>query len=452
MKRILVSFFIFMCATVYAQPPESKHLIVANSKAWKPFSFINSDGEPDGILIDYWNYYGEKNGVEIEFLLLDWQSSLDAVSDGRADIHAGLLWSENRESFLDYAPIIMSIDTQLYISQELIGIDLDEFTFGKHDYVVGVVSGGYEEEFTRLHFPELKLQNFANNQEMIDAAFSGGIDGFVADLQVANFYLYSRKEPKRFVGVRHLYSGDLMAAVKEGNSALQKQITEAMNQLDTKDTEKIFNRWMYVNTVYPEYLTHLIVGGILLVCGTYIFVLRISVKRKTHALEQANKKLKKLSETDQMTGISNRRHFFIELKERLKQPGSIVVMIFDIDDFKNINDSHGHKAGDRVIRSVVCATSNVVSHRHLFARIGGEEFAVVANNLSYEGAVALAENICTSIRGLKLVEDNVEKVTVSLGCAFYTTNEYDINLSTADHLMYQSKQSGKDKVTAQRYS
>lgn len=451
MKRIFVSFFILMCATVYAQEPESKQLIVANSKAWKPFSFINSDGEPDGILIDYWNYYGEKNDVEIEFLLLDWQSSLDAVTEGRADVHAGLLWSENRESFLDFAPVIMSIDTQLYINQELIGIDLDELTFGKHDYVVGVVSGGYEEEFTRRHFPHLKLKNFANNQQMIDAAFSGDLDGFVADLQVANFYLYSRKEPKRFIGVRHLYSGDLMPAVKDGNTELQKQITVAIKQLDSKDTEKIFNRWMYVNTVYPEYLTHLIVGGLLLVGGTYIFVLRISVKRKTQALEQANKSLKKLSETDQMTGISNRRHFFNELKVRMKQPGSIVIMIFDIDDFKNINDSHGHKVGDRVIRSVVGATSNVVSHKHLFARIGGEEF-VVANNLSYESAIALAENICTSIRSVKLPEDDIEKITVSLGCAFYSNNENDINLSTADHLMYQSKQSGKDQVTAQRYS
>lgn len=436
---------------MYGQEQSSQTLVIANSKAWKPFSFINQEGKADGILIDYWKEYGRKNNIKVEFLLLDWQSSLDAVKDGKADIHAGLLWSENRESYLDYAPVIMSIDTQLYISQELIGTDLNEFMFGNHGYAIGVVKGGYEEEFTRLHFPNLNLIVYANNQKMIEAAFDGDLHGFVADLHVANFYLFTSKDPRRFIGVRHLYSGDLRAAVQEGNSTLQKQVSEGMLDFTDGDKMKLFNRWMYVNTVYPEYFFHAIFIGIVLIGGTYILVLRIAVKRKTQALETANLNLKRLSETDQLTGLSNRRHFTIELKQRLELSGSVSVCIFDIDDFKLINDRYGHQVGDEVIHAVANATRQVVSEEHLLARIGGEEFAVVSNNLDYSSTVALAENVCQAVRELSLGDETYPSVTVSVGCAFYAQNTDSVTLSDADHLMYQSKQAGKDRVTAKRY-
>lgn len=197
MLRILFSLLaVLACISANAEPLDK--LVIANSKAWKPFSFINHKGDPDGILVDYWREYGRKNNVEVEFLLLDWQASLDAVRDGQADIHAGLLWSEQRDSYLDYAPEILSIDTQMYIGQALIGTNLDAFMLGEHQYLVGVVAGGYEEEFTRRHFPNLNLISYSNNQLMIEAAFNGELDAFVADLQVANFYLFSSDEPQRF--------------------------------------------------------------------------------------------------------------------------------------------------------------------------------------------------------------------------------------------------------------
>ena len=362
------------CFPLYAE--QSDKLVIANSKAWKPFSFINHKGEPDGILVDYWREYGRKNNVEIEFLLLDWQASLDAVRDGQADIHAGLLWSEQRDSYLDYAPEILSIDTQMYIGQALIGTNLDAFMLGEHQHLVGVVAGGYEEEFTKRHFPNLNLISYSNNQLMIEAAFNGELDAFVADLQVANFYLFSSDEPQRFIGVRHLYSGNLRAAVREGNVELQQEITRGINEFDNDEKQQIFNRWMYVNTVYPDYLVPVAALIIGIVTFSYIVALKITVKVRTNALEQVNLELKKLSETDQLTELSNRRHFVNEFQQRLKEGGSITVMIFDIDDFKQINDNYGHQTGDIVIKSVAHAANDTLSDLHLMGRIGGEEFAV----------------------------------------------------------------------------
>ncbi|POB69359.1 sensor domain-containing diguanylate cyclase, partial [Vibrio vulnificus] len=68
---------------VSAEEQERKTLRVANSKAWKPFSYLAEDGSPRGILIDLWKLYGEQNGVDIEFVLVDWNDSLTAVEEGK---------------------------------------------------------------------------------------------------------------------------------------------------------------------------------------------------------------------------------------------------------------------------------------------------------------------------------------------------------------------------------
>ncbi|UPQ90047.1 transporter substrate-binding domain-containing diguanylate cyclase [Vibrio sinaloensis] len=449
MFRLLL---IMVCLLAFSvQSHETGTLTVANSKAWKPFSFINSQGEPDGILIDYWKAYGKKHHIKVEFLLTDWQASLDAVKEGKADIHAGLLWSEQRDTYLDYGPAFMNIDTQLYISQDLIGTNLDRFLLGEHDYQVGVVAGGYEESFTRLHFPNLSLVSFPNNQSMIEAAYDGELEAFVADLQVANFYLISERDDiQRFVGVRHLYSGELRPAVAEGNKQLQQDIIQGMEALGLEEKQQILNRWMYVNTVYPVYLVPLSALAIAIVVVGYIVMLNLTVKARTRELQRANQELKTLSETDQLTGLSNRRHFVEQLERRLKSKGSIAVMIFDIDDFKSINDTHGHQAGDRVIRDVARAAKSVLSEPHLIGRIGGEEFAVIVNNENYHDVAELAEMICAQVRTVGLREDHTREVTVSLGCAYYSNVETSISLSDADKLMYQSKLAGKDCVTAKQ--
>lgn len=452
MVRLLICCLALFTTITWALAESPEKLVVANSKAWKPFSFINQKGQPDGILIDYWLEYGRKNNIEIEFMLLDWQSSLDAVKDGRADVHAGLLWSEKRDSYLDYLPEILSIDTQMYISQELIGTNLDAFMLGEHEYLVGVVVGGYEEEFTRTHYPNLQLKSYPNNQVMIEDAFAGGLDAFVADLQVANFYLYSSEHPQRFVGVRHLYSGDLRAAVGEGRSELQQALIQGIGAFAAEDKQKIFNRWMYVNTVYPDFLLPVVAAVVGFATVGYIVALNLTVKIKTKALARANLELKHLSETDQLTELSNRRHFVSEYQARVAKGRSMTVMIFDIDDFKQINDSYGHHVGDQVIKHVAQVAATTVGKQHLIGRIGGEEFAVVLCDESYEASVLVAESICAAVRNVKLAEDNQPAVTISLGCAYYPTPHQDQSLSDADNLMYQSKSRGKDRVTARAFS
>ncbi|MCV5410014.1 transporter substrate-binding domain-containing protein, partial [Escherichia coli] len=85
-----------------------------NSKAWQPFSYINKSGQPDGLLIDLWREYARVTGQKIEFRLVDWQGSLDLLHEGKADVHAGLLWSPERDKLFDYGRPLAQLDSQLF--------------------------------------------------------------------------------------------------------------------------------------------------------------------------------------------------------------------------------------------------------------------------------------------------------------------------------------------------
>lgn len=142
-----------------SEPFSTTRLVVANSKAWKPYSFIDESGQPAGILVDFWKAYGDANGVDIEFQLVDWQESIDRVKNNQADIHAGLLWSESRADYLAFGRTLFAIDTQLYFHQSLQTFDANTFLQGNHNFSVGVVSGGYEADYIKTHFPNVELRN-----------------------------------------------------------------------------------------------------------------------------------------------------------------------------------------------------------------------------------------------------------------------------------------------------
>ncbi|MGD8170546.1 transporter substrate-binding domain-containing diguanylate cyclase [Vibrio sp. TRT 21S02] len=422
-------------------------IVVTNSKSWKPFSYLDEEGKPTGILVDYWREYGEKNNVAIEFLLLDdWQQAIDAILTGKADIHAGLLWSENREAILDYGLPIISVDTQLYFNHKLVGMDVGTFLKGDHKYSVGVVNGGYEQEFISLHFPNIQLITYSNNEKLMQAAFDGDVQAFVADVQVANFYFYISDNPNRFIGVRHLYSGKLKPAVKQGNHELQQAMRVGMRKITEEDRNRVLNRWMYIQTVYPEFLVPLAIFLVVTLLVVYILTLKVSVKAKTKQLEDANKELRDLSEIDALTGVSNRRHFMNEFANLCATKQSITVIVFDIDDFKSINDTFGHSVGDVVIQRVAESVRTLTRSEHLFGRIGGEEFAVAITQSNLNQATMFAHRICHTIRGIEFENQPNLQMSVSLGCAYYENYLGPIDLNDADELMYSAKRLGKDRA------
>jgi diguanylate cyclase len=181
------------------------------------------------------------------------------------------------------------------------------------------------------------------------------------------------------------------------------------------------------------------------------------VQERTQELEKVNQRLQELSDTDQLTGLNNRR-FLDGLLERewarsRRYGQHLAVLLIDVDHFKQVNDVHGHLTGDRCLQSLAaCIKGMLRQMTDQAARYGGEEFCVVLPETDSAGAMVVAERIRAKIEATPVVEHHlVLRVTVSIGVACATANDdlkgVDDLLQMADQALYQSKAGGRNRVT-----
>lgn len=180
------------------------------------------------------------------------------------------------------------------------------------------------------------------------------------------------------------------------------------------------------------------------------------VKERTHALELANHKLEKLTVTDGLTGIRNRRHFDKLIESSLaiakQKQTAIALLLIDIDFFKRLNDKYGHLVGDDCLKLVALIIQSQVHRDHdVVARYGGEEFAVLLPETDLPGAQHIAEKIRKEIEASPFTDEQLTiTLTVSVGvhCLIpapdYTAHQL---IEAADQALYESKLGGRNRVS-----
>jgi diguanylate cyclase (GGDEF)-like protein len=177
----------------------------------------------------------------------------------------------------------------------------------------------------------------------------------------------------------------------------------------------------------------------------------------TH-IQETLRELVFLSEHDPLTKVHNRGAFDrilnAELIRAARSGQSLALVLFDLDDFKNINDTHGHPCGDRVLQ---CIGGLLLSEKRPYdsaARVGGEEFALILPGLGLVRSQAVVERILAAVRSLSIACDGVDTplhLTVSAGLACTKGKRAigpEMLYSLADKALYQAKATGKDRLVA----
>lgn len=164
-------------------------------------------------------------------------------------------------------------------------------------------------------------------------------------------------------------------------------------------------------------------------------------------------KIKLMSETDELTGIYNRRGFAIIADRifgqsvRYNRPLSLLAI--DSDNMKKVNDDYGHKAGDQLLVTLVNTIQAQLRHTDVLARQGGDEFVVLLPETPSSGALDVAERIRQAVENTPLVlEGKIVHTTVSIGVASYPSEGHslDVLLAQADYKMYEAKAGGRNRV------
>ena len=186
----------------------------------------------------------------------------------------------------------------------------------------------------------------------------------------------------------------------------------------------------------------------------YQRVLEDAVDKRTKELNNINVKLNILATIDSLSGVKNRRSFFescgpmISYNRREKK--DLAVLMIDIDKFKFINDTYGHRAGDNIIKLMAQNTQSSLRKSDVFGRLGGEEFAAVLPSTSLRGAIKVAEHIRNEMENLEFVSAKKQKIkfTVSIGISMLSSQDNDLDavLHKADLALYQAKRNGRNRV------
>jgi diguanylate cyclase (GGDEF)-like protein len=253
---------------------------------------------------------------------------------------------------------------------------------------------------------------------------------------------------EKIFGAHTLQTGNQLSEFLPADIQLDQEIAQEIHTFD--------GRWLDLRTSKVLDHDNQILGQVVLVRDVTIERdTQESLIRSQEALQALNKRLAELAQTDELTGIANRRCLFSALDNewarstRYNRPLSLIVL--DFDHFKVVNDTYGHQTGDKVLARVAATLRTIVRPQDLLARQGGEEFAVLLPETSTQEAGDAATRIHAALAEIEhhSGEGKTFRVTASLGVT--TRNEGDASPDTlmahADQAMYHSKKTGRNRIS-----
>ena len=225
-----------------ASVQEIDSLVIAAALGSPPLSMLNAQGEPAGLLIDFWNLWSEKTGRPVEFKFAIWNVALGYVRDGNAQIHYGLAFTEERDGYIDYSQPFYGLEYRLFYSTNLGPVgNLSEL----EGYKVGAFKGTTQEVYLRESLPGVETVAFVDGLEMINATITGEIRAFLEAAPVTEAFLSRRGLSGSIIADSHvLFSEDMFAAVVEGDGETLKLVDEGLNAISIDELREIESRWI----------------------------------------------------------------------------------------------------------------------------------------------------------------------------------------------------------------
>ncbi|MDX1300975.1 diguanylate cyclase [Photobacterium sp.] len=174
------------------------------------------------------------------------------------------------------------------------------------------------------------------------------------------------------------------------------------------------------------------------------------VARNITERHELEKELKYKSEVDALSGTFNRRKLFEHLSEAFytfqRYKENFCFLLIDIDDFKRINDTHGHQSGDEALRFIANTCQSEIRHTDIMGRLGGDEFGIIHRNASIASSSALAKRLNGVVARRTKEKQSGLDLSISIGIGYFKESDYSVDqiYKRADVALYQSKRNGKN--------
>lgn len=423
-----------------------------------PKLFMGARGEPRGILIELLQEFASREGWTLTYVSCEWSACLDMLAEGKLDLMPDVAINPERLQRFDFhtypalnswSQIYRHPDQQIESLLDLQNKRVAVLQGSVQENALRQLLAGFEVEFTPVLVDSLDQAFAAVSARRADAAISNYQYGGYRQLDYG-----LAESPIVLMPARIFYaapSGQSSEVLTRIDFYLERWLSEANSPY-----YQIIRRWggRSPETLVPGFvwqvLALLVLLGVFLIGG--LLVLRRQVKKRTRQLAALNHHLEHLAHYDLLTDLPNSILLALRLQQLMDKTRAdrqlMMVVLTDLDGFKQVNDRYGHAMGDQLLVALTRKWRGCLSEKVLLARMGGDEFVMVITGLNtQEEGLEQAEKLLELLQQPVQLGELTLQVSGSMGLCFYPQQEQSIEaeqlLRQADQAMYQAKQAGK---------
>ncbi len=461
---VILLFIITNTTSQKAINEEPIILRIAGDNNHPPYEYIDENGMYKGFNVDIMNALSIEIGIDIELIPMEWSKALEALERKEVDLIQGISKTKAREGrYLFALPTVVNSQAIFVMKETGIITGIEDFSGAR----VALQEGDINYEIIS-GFQDVIIETKSNQRQAMDALLNNEVDAFVGNKLTGTYYLQKIRKSHlvKIVG-EPMEVTEYGPATHLGNESLVIMVNEGLESLKKNGTyDKIYRKWFGEEIINKKDIIRayfeevaIIAGIVLLVIILFIIVnkrLKTEVNKRTKELQLANKdlllhqkKIHSLAYYDSVTSLPNRLFLIEVLNEALDKAAKeniiFAILYFDLDRFKQINDTLGHDFGDMVLDLVGKRIAQIIRKSDVLARIGGDEFVVLMSDIKNENeAVLLANRIIEDFKKPFVVKTYDLYLTTSIGIASYPEagDTSQSIMKNADIAMYRAKDNG----------
>ena len=420
----------------------------ATTTDWAPFNLLR-EGQVEGLGIDYWHLVARKLDIGNRCEPVDnFSQLLKMIQTKQADLTISTSETPERRKYalfsIPYATFPIAIATRREA-------DYVDGIKALADRPIAVARDYTATRWIQRKYPNLRYIETDNLDASLELVRTKRAYATVEILPVLAYRLNQQSHDLKINGTTDL-NFPVRLMIRNDYAPLLPMINRAIASIDENTKKDLFGRWISVEmqTGYSREKINkmlLVAFALFALLLAWALTLVIQIRRR----KRAEAALDRLANYDQLTQIYNRHKIDLLLKQQLslakRYSKHFSILFFDIDDFKAINDTYGHKTGDTVLRELASLVQSNIRESDLFGRWGGEEFLILCPESDQQEAAVLAEKLRRKIEQYHFSE--VQHITCSFGVTQVGGDDtIESAIIRVDRLLYKAKSEGKNRVVA----
>ena len=429
-------------------------------KDWHPYEYVNEKEEYSGLSADYIDYIENILSLKIEVdKNYNWLESLTAIEHNKIDLISAISRTTERAKVMLFTEPYFSAATVLVSRKNGFNANSLESLKGR---TIGIPVENALSTYIAADYPEITIIIVGSTISGLKKLNEGKFDAFINDISIINHVINKEQLSDLIITGFSPYRLKITMAVRTELEPLVGILNKVFLNITEKEKAAIANNWLSVQVNTGTELSTIILWVLPIILLLMLIIL---------IFVRMNRRFKELSLTDQLTGLRNRRFLQNNLKNDVeiilrmnskaklnlmqgKQSKSdLIFFLVDLDQFKQINDYHGHAIGDVVLSQIKSILNKVFRETDYLVRWGGEEFLIISRFISRKQAPELAERLRESFEkhDFDIGQGETLKKTCSIGfaCFPFLVNrpeqiEWEQVIDIADHCMYVAKKSSNN--------